>query len=673
MQPNLGDSVVSNTGSKQLVEGAKSNVEDLARPQAGEEHPQKEDEKAQTQVGLPLEGTQLPHVPSLTYEMLTTLPAAAFPGFLELDTEDLLNFNSQEVWKQFNSSFPTEYFPPGPFNLQAGATVEKPFGLNDDLSFNPTANSDHPALPQVEVKTAMDSIPLPAPPATKVDDKATSIPLICHLCPRNPTFSDVSHLLTHVSSKSHLASEFKLKHSKKVEDHDALVQYDQWAQKHGVNDLVANRIAAKEQKKAPKRQRAAGHEHTKKKPRKDVKNEVDDSIQEQLHQVAPRPSANTWHLHTPRDNTFDDPYNTPTNKRFFNVYHFSDSPQSSTYIKQEGSRSGTEGAEATFLPETTDLANDDLSVTKLKGTVYPGMSIFDAATEEQRRKRNQKKLPSVLQNMVLTSESVEQYECIWDGDMSGITRTRNVYDSPSIDGSPDGKGNMPSTGHKRRARRVVVTSPGARRQTRASTRATSGKVGKRGAVVSKKRALKVEEDIDSDDGTNASLRAPSRCIFDGDADEVSIEDDVFQERRQHGQVTTTSPLAGHPFGHPTAMQALPTNMPLNMSSSVFNKNTPNYFDGFGMKENDNLSFSLQQPMSMPSYFAPPSHNMQQNGLNPLCVQRQDNFPFLYGTGSFDSSKPSNTAFQSMNGTDYSGMGSTGQFHTGNAKRPQYDI
>jgi hypothetical protein len=145
-------------------------------------------------------------------------------------------------------------------------------------------------------------------------------------------------------------------------------------------------------------------------------------------------------LHTPRDNSFDDPYNTPTNKRFFNVYNSFDSPQSSTYIKQESSRSETEVTEATFQTETTDLANDDLSVTKLKGTVYPGMSIFDAATEEQRRKRNQKKLPSVLQNMVLTSESVEQYECIWEGDMSGITRTRNVYDSPSIDGSPVSEG-----------------------------------------------------------------------------------------------------------------------------------------------------------------------------------------------------------------------------------------
>lgn len=91
---------------------------------------------------------------------------------------------------------------------------------------------------------------------------------------------------------------------------------------------------------------------------------------------------------------------------------------------------------AAFPPESTIPADTELSVTKLKGVVYPGMSIFDAATDEQRRKRNQKKHESVLQNMMLTSESVEQFECVWDGDMSEITRTRNVYDSPSIDGSP---------------------------------------------------------------------------------------------------------------------------------------------------------------------------------------------------------------------------------------------
>lgn len=121
------------------------------------------------------------------------------------------------------------------------------------------------------------------------------------------------------------------------------------------------------------------------------------------------------------------------------------------------------------------------------------------------------------------------------------------------------------------------------------------------------------------------------------------------------------------------MQALPTNMPLNTTSSMFNKNAPNFFESFGMKENDNLSFPLQQPVPMPSYFAPQGHSMQQNGLNPLCVQRQDNFPYLYGTGSYDSSKPSTPAFQPMNGSEYSGLGSTASYQTGHAKRSEYDI
>lgn len=99
----------------------------------------------------------------------------------------------------------------------------------------------------------------------------------------------------------------------------------------------------------------------------------------------------------------------------------------------------------------------------------------------------------------------------------------------------DSKDNVPSTGHKRRARRAAVMSPGPRRQTRASTRAASGKVGKRGAFGTKKSALKVEEGADSDDGTNTSLRAPSRGVLDADADDISMVDDVFQERRHHGQ------------------------------------------------------------------------------------------------------------------------------------------
>ena len=123
------------------------------------------------------------------------------------------------------------------------------------------------------------------------------------------------------------------------------------------------------------------------------------------------------------------------------------------------------------------------------------------------------------------------------------------------------------------------------------------------------------------------------------------------------------------------MQALPANMPLNTSASMFNKpNTPNYFDSFGMKENDsNISFPLQQPLTMSSYFVPQTHNMQSNGFNPLCVQRQDNFPLLYSTSSFDNLKSSAPPFQPINGVDFNSMGSATPFQTGKAQHEEFDI
>lgn len=123
------------------------------------------------------------------------------------------------------------------------------------------------------------------------------------------------------------------------------------------------------------------------------------------------------------------------------------------------------------------------------------------------------------------------------------------------------------------------------------------------------------------------------------------------------------------------MQALPTNLPMNTPSSMFNKpNASNYFESFGMKENDsNMGFPLQQSLAMPSYFVPQGHNMQSNGFNPLCVQRQDNFPFLYGNPSFDNSKPSTPAFQPMNGVDFNNLGSATPFQTGKTQHEDYDI
>jgi len=50
---------------------------------------------------------------------------------------------------------------------------------------------------------------------------------------------------------------------------------------------------------------------------------------------------------------------------------------------------------------------------RLKGTLWPGMDIFDAAPPEARRRRNQKKLTSVVDRLKSYSAEVEPNEMIW--------------------------------------------------------------------------------------------------------------------------------------------------------------------------------------------------------------------------------------------------------------------
>ena len=84
-----------------------------------------------------------------------------------------------------------------------------------------------------------------------------SIPLLCNICPKRPTFSDLSHLLTHVSSKGHLSHYFKaqvrsLQESAVREQLDA---YDIWYQENQVEKLLSERLMLKESKAARSRRK----------------------------------------------------------------------------------------------------------------------------------------------------------------------------------------------------------------------------------------------------------------------------------------------------------------------------------------------------------------------------------------------------------------------------------
>lgn len=91
------------------------------------------------------------------------------------------------------------------------------------------------------------------------NEPATPIPLKCFICPKKPNFSDVSHLLTHISSKSHLSNLFKHNLRNDPQSLKETKEYNEWYEQFGIKELLADRLQAKEQKKtaAGRRSRVA--------------------------------------------------------------------------------------------------------------------------------------------------------------------------------------------------------------------------------------------------------------------------------------------------------------------------------------------------------------------------------------------------------------------------------
>lgn len=72
---------------------------------------------------------------------------------------------------------------------------------------------------------------------------------------------------------------------------------------------------------------------------------------------------------------------------------------------------------------------------KLKGTVYPGMGVFDAATDEMKKNRNQRKSASLTAQLKANSDAVQPIEMVFDMNLQ-LQRVRNVFDRPSPPPSP---------------------------------------------------------------------------------------------------------------------------------------------------------------------------------------------------------------------------------------------
>lgn len=118
---------------------------------------------------------------------------------------------------------------------------------------------------------------------------------------------------------------------------------------------------------------------------------------------------------------FGNSYQTPSHKRSQNVNPEPDSTLDLPHQDDEAIENGRQGGSGT---------------PALKGVIHEGMGIFDAGTPEMKRMRNQRKHPSVLNNMLLVSESISMTEQVWNGSMTKVEHERNVYDTPTDLSSP---------------------------------------------------------------------------------------------------------------------------------------------------------------------------------------------------------------------------------------------
>ena len=82
-----------------------------------------------------------------------------------------------------------------------------------------------------------------------------------------------------------------------------------------------------------------------------------------------------------------------------------------------------------------DSDDEQEGAPRLKGVYWPGMNMFDAANEEKKRMRNQRKDKSVIDRMEAFSATISRDEFVYNLDLN-LERIRDVYSSPSVASSP---------------------------------------------------------------------------------------------------------------------------------------------------------------------------------------------------------------------------------------------
>ncbi|KAI0007491.1 hypothetical protein F4779DRAFT_643012 [Xylariaceae sp. FL0662B] len=503
------------------------------------------------------------------------------------------------------------------------------------------------------------------------------IPLVCAICPKNSRFSDISHLLTHISSKGHLSTYFDLSISRDTDAEAAIAlqEFDHWFENYGIAGLLRLRKTARATRGALQGRRSqtpnimassriptrrggrGGRGNSRSRGRigyaselVDIKYESEDDMD--IGDSYGGASLHSWHAPL----SGDMPHNESRHHEGLNA--FVDEEDSSKYEPSDDGSS--------FPSENTmETTETDTGTLILKGAVYPGMGGFDAAREEQRRKRNQRKPPAVLQQLETNSVLVTTEEEVYDCNLE-FQRTRDVYDEASINGSAD-EDPEEETEKKRKRRGPQTRATSTSRKTRSNTsreqpRVTHSTHATRATTRAAQMAASVRGRASVPARSVTSRGSMSQAQLPLHSHGFQGESDLFHDPAHANDGEGWTSLSnftrkiwltsleeqGIPIARWTdeddSLALRPGNPNLSFASPTPGlKRSPSLYPG---KENNHLA--LKSPPTSSNPYLQPNDSMENSGYNPLYVQPRDGIGFRMYSSYDDDVKPVASGFQPIN-------------------------
>ncbi|ROT37235.1 hypothetical protein SODALDRAFT_192329 [Sodiomyces alkalinus F11] len=516
-------------------------------------------------------------IPTSTVSPCHDLAQNTLPN-LALFQDSGLGFSSADIGLEETNSLPTSF-------SSTDHSIKRSHGSPDTVH---TAPSEFQSF----VKTASTSDDGEKSKLGSVDGSAkrrktpkvasSTVPLLCSACPGQPQFSDLSHLLTHLGSRGHTKCEFdaRVKASTQTDPAamKAMVEYDLWFKENNISKMLANRMNDKEKKKQEReegevaKRKKGPNPSTSSKKRKTNEGEVKREPRENAA-IRPAPVGEQFDFH---GHGFDFTGN-PNNSGSFDFDSGSFSLQPMPYFENDPALENARSPGISFLSDNeSEHGNERM---KLKGVYWPGMDMFDSATPENKKKRNQRKDSSVVARMMRESSAIQPTLMVCDRNMT-IERTRDIYDSATEEEV------MPKQPKAKRAR-TTASKPAIKKEGSVDTPKSASRTRKRQASSAGQAQVHgvTEARVKRGSAALAITKIAEQAQNDFDAD---LEDNLEEESDRDNDFSSRTRNRARP-GRPSRMtQQWPLDLSRTNSSQSYHgsRSTTAGLDGFREDEGD---------------------------------------------------------------------------------------